>query len=167
MSHRHLIIGVALAGVATAAFAQAPQSLTRTTVSTELATSFKQADTNNNGSLSQAEIAAAETKANQARLAQFRTRLDQEFTKADTNRDGQLSKAEFTAAAAPPAPPVATGAELLANLDKNKNGSVSLDEFRNPQLAAFDSLDTNRDGTISDSERQAAPKPLSPGEPKG
>jgi hypothetical protein len=67
-----------------------------------------------------------------------------------------LSKAEFMAAA-PQAPATApNGANVLGQLDKNKDGKVSADEYRAPVLARFDALDTNHDGVISATERQAA-----------
>jgi len=88
----------------------------------------------------------------------LRTRVEGEFTKLDTNHDGQLNKAEFMAAApqAPTAKP--TGTDALAQLDKNKDGKVSPDEYRAPMLARFDAMDSNHDGTLSAAERQAAAK---------
>ena len=44
----------------------------------------------------------------------------------------------------------------MAQLDKNKDGKISTDEYRAPVLARFDRADTNKDGTISATERQAA-----------
>jgi Ca2+-binding EF-hand superfamily protein len=82
--------------------------------------------------------------------------MDAEFTKLDTNRDGQLSKAEFMAAA-PQGPAAApSGANIVAQLDKNKDGKISLDEYRARLLTPFDRVDSNHDGTLSATERQAA-----------
>ena len=61
--------------------------------------SFKTIDTNGDGALSQAELAAAESKGLQRQVASRRARVEAEFTKLDTNKDGALSKAEFMAAA--------------------------------------------------------------------
>ena len=122
----------------------------------QLEAQFKAVDTNGDGTLSAAEVGAAELKILQQRAAAVRQRLEAEFNKLDTNHDGQLSKAEFMAAA-PSAPTTApNGAPAVAQLDKNKDGKVSLDEYLAPRLAAFDKLDTNHDGTISAAERQAA-----------
>jgi Ca2+-binding EF-hand superfamily protein len=134
----------------------ANQAITRAAMIGSLDTSFKAADTNGDGVLTQAELAAAEGKIIERRVAEARERLDAEFNRLDTNHDGQLSKTEFMAAAptAPTTPP--TGSEVLAAFDKNHDGKVSLDEFRAPRLAAFDKLDTNHDGTISAAEREAA-----------
>ena len=49
-----------------------------------------------------------------------------------------------------------TALRLVGRLDANKDGKVSADEYRAPQLAAFDRIDTNKDGTLSQTERQAA-----------
>jgi Ca2+-binding EF-hand superfamily protein len=166
LSNRHFklaalaaIIAAAPAVAAAQAAGQAgaaPQTIARTTVVQDLGTSFKGVDTNGDGSLSQAEIAAAEARSIQRRVAQIRTELETEFTKADTNKDGQLSKAEFLAAG-PQAPPTApNGAEIVAQLDTNKDGKVTLAEFSADRLSAFDALDTNHDGTLSVAERQAA-----------
>ena len=72
---------------------------------------------------------------------------------------GSLDKNEFMAAA-PNSPATApNGAAILGQLDKNKDGRISADEYRAPQLAAFDRIDSNKDGTLSVAERQAvAPK---------
>jgi Ca2+-binding EF-hand superfamily protein len=128
----------------------------RTAVLKNLEGSFKALDANGDGTLSQAEIAAAEAKSQQQRVGVLRSRMDAEFTKLDTNKDGQLSKAEFLAAAPQKPAAAPNGANLLAQLDKNKDGKVSPDEYRAPILSRFDKVDANHDGTLSATERQAA-----------
>lgn len=135
----------------------APQAITRTALTKELDSTFKTIDTNGDGALSQAELAAAESKGVQNRVAALRSRMDAEFNKLDTNHDGQLSKVEFMVAA-PSAPTTApNGADALAAFDKNHDGKVTVDEFRASRLAMFDKLDTNHDGTITAAERDATP----------
>ncbi|HEY8592208.1 MAG TPA: EF-hand domain-containing protein [Sphingomicrobium sp.] len=147
-----------LAAQSAAGTQAAPAVPTRTQLVTMLDAGFKSLDTNNDGTLSQSEVAAAETKIIQTRVAQIRTRLEAEFTAADTNKDGQLSKAEFMAAA-PQAPATGpNGAEALARYDSNKDGKISAAEFRAPRVAAFDAIDTNKDGTLSSAERRAGQK---------
>ena len=172
MSNRYLVIAATFAAATAApALASAPaapartatpapaaqnQLPTRAQIIQNVAASFKTVDTNGDGVISQAELAAAEAKALQERVAIARQRVEAEFNKLDTNHDGQLSKAEFMAAAptGPATPP--NGADMMAQLDKNHDGKVTLDEFRAPTLARFDQIDTNHDGTISAAERQAA-----------
>jgi Ca2+-binding EF-hand superfamily protein len=164
VTHHRLLLAAALVAspaIATAAppvasnAKAAPQSLTKASLVSNLDAMFKAVDTNHDGAVNQSEIAAAEAREIQQRVAALRARVDAEFTKLDTNKDGQLSKAEFVAMT-PQAPETPNGAQALAKLDKNKDGKLSPDEFKSPHLTAFDKLDTNHDGTISESERQAA-----------
>jgi Ca2+-binding EF-hand superfamily protein len=141
-------------GKPAAAAAQAPP--TRAALQKNLDTTFKSIDTNGDGSLSAAELQAAEGKVQQQRIGAVRTRVEAEFTKLDTNKDGQLSKAEFMAVAPTKSTTQPNGANLLGQLDANKDGKISGDEYRAPILSRFDKLDTNHDGTISATERQAA-----------
>jgi hypothetical protein len=136
--------------------ANAQPAPTRAAVIKNLDATFKAIDTNGDGTLAQAELAAAEAKTLQNRQANVRSKVEGEFTKLDTNKDGMLSKAEFMAVAPKSAGTPGNGANLLAQIDKNKDGKVSPDEYRAPVLARFDRLDTNKDGTISATERQAA-----------
>ena len=146
----------AAAPKAAAPAAQPSQAITRAAMTKQLEAQFKAIDTNGDGTLSAAEVGAAELKILQQRAAAVRQRLEAEFNKLDTNHDGQLSKAEFMAAA-PSAPTTApNGAPVVAQLDKNKDGKVTVQEYEAPILSRFDSLDLNHDGVISDAERKAA-----------
>ena len=136
------------------AAAQTPP--TRAVLIKNMDSNFKAIDTNGDGALSQSELAAAEAKSVQQREAAMRTRMEGEFAKLDTNKDGSLSKAEFLAATPPASSGTPNGASILSQLDKNKDGKVSPDEYRTPVLSRFDALDTNHDGTLSATERQAA-----------
>jgi Ca2+-binding EF-hand superfamily protein len=150
------LVALGLAVPAISAPAPAPQTLpTRAALTKSADANFKAIDTNGDGVLSAAELTAAETKGLQQRLTAVRARLDTEFTKLDTNKDGQLSRTEFMAAA-PQTTGTPNGATLLTQLDKNKDGKITPDEYRAPILSRFDSIDTNHDGTISATERQAA-----------
>lgn len=173
MHYRHLPIAAliavsgawpALATVAAPA-AQAPaksapaaQAQTRANLLKLTDATFKAIDANGDGTLSAAELTAAEGKIQQQRIAQIRARAEAEFTRLDTNKDGSLSKAEFMAITPQSSPATPNGAALAGQLDKNKDGKVTLDEFRAPRLGMFDRIDTNHDGVISDAERQAIQK---------
>ncbi len=154
-----LTAAVAPAAAQAAKPAAAPTQVpTRANLVKQTDGSFKAIDTNSDGSLSAAELGVAEGKVQQQRIAQLRGRADAEFAKLDTNKDGQLSKAEFMAVAPTTSSAKPNGAAIVTTLDKNKDGKVTADEFRAPRLTAFDRLDTNHDGTLSQAERQAAQK---------
>ena len=173
MLHRNLCLAAAASLVASASLAAAPtparpgtaapkagaqqqQTPTRAGLLKSLDTNFKAIDPNGDGTLSSAELGAAEGKVQQRRIAAIRTRVDGEFTKLDTNKDGQLNKAEFMAAAPTTAPTPPNGAAIVTKLDSNKDGKVSADEYRAPMVNTFDRADANKDGTLSVAERQAA-----------
>lgn len=136
--------------------AQAQQAPNRAAVVRNLDTAYAAVDTNKDGNLSAAELAAAEGKVQQRRIAGLRTRYETEFTKMDTNKDGQLSKTEFMAAAPSASSATPNGAALVGRLDANKDGRVTAAEYKAPVLANFDKADANKDGVLSQAER--APK---------
>jgi Ca2+-binding EF-hand superfamily protein len=117
---------------------------------------FRELDTNKDGSLTKAEVDAAQARAQQRASAAIQQQVTQEFTRLDTDKNGQLSQAEFRAAARPIKIDPNAANEAMTNLDTNKDGKISADEYRRPILAQFDRFDTNKDGTISDAERKAA-----------
>lgn len=131
-------------------------TVTRADFTGKLTATFKLIDAGNHGSFTKADLQAFELKLRQQRAAAVRSRFEAEFNKFDINHDGQLSNAEFMAAA-PTGPATApNGSELLARMDKNHDGKVTLDEYRAPLLARFDAIDTNHDGVLSPAELQAA-----------
>jgi Ca2+-binding EF-hand superfamily protein len=118
---------------------------------------FQKVDLNNDRSLSKAEIDAAQARAQQQAAANIAQRMTQEFTKLDTDRNGQLSLAEFRAAAPAVRPANASASKsALERLDANKDGKITVEEYRAPILAGFDRVDTNKDGTITADERARA-----------
>jgi Ca2+-binding EF-hand superfamily protein len=152
---RLTIAPLMLVALASAASAQttASQPRTRAQVTQNLDAKFKLLDSNQDGSVTKAEMQAAEARAKQEAEARLATQADQSFAKLDTDKNGQLSLAEFKASL----PPVRTRPvdTVLQRFDSNKDGKVTLQEFGAPTLAVFDRFDTNKDGTISDQERNA------------
>jgi Ca2+-binding EF-hand superfamily protein len=144
---------------ASGAAAQAPalQPQKRADIAAKLEAEYKNVDSNGDGTLDAAEIQAAQAKAAQAASDALSKRLETEFVKLDTNNDKQLSLAEFKAAAA--ARPSNSPAEVMEQMDKNKDGKVTVEEYRDRALVAFDRLDTNKDGTVSVEEQRAAAAP--------
>ena len=135
--------------------AQAPKPVAKADFTKAVDGRFSALDTNKDGFVDKAEIAAAQAKVMQAAAAQQQQRLENDFKKLDTNKDNQLSLAEFKAVA-PPIRNTESADQTLAKLDSNKDGKISAQEFRAPQLAAFDKADANKDGTITPQEAQAA-----------
>lgn len=76
------------------------------------------------------------------------------FARMDTDRNGQLSIAEFERTAITPAPPNA--APILAQHDLNKDGRITIVEYRTAKLANFDRMDADKDGIVSVAEMKAA-----------
>ncbi len=147
----------------------AREPMTRTDVQTRVKTHFAEMDTNEDGAVTQAEIDAGRT----AKMAE---RHGEMFTKMDTDKNGSISRAEFDAHHAGMMQSGRGGMEgrrgmkhggrhgdmghmggrMFAMADANKDGKVTEAEATSAALAHFDKVDTDKNGTISDAERQAA-----------
>jgi hypothetical protein len=135
---------------------QPPHPVTRAQFIAKIDQSFNTIDTNHDGSISLAEIEAAQAKEMAQVRAALEAKLRAAFNQLDTNKDGQLSWAEFAAqsTAVKLSQPPAT--QVLQSLDANHDGKVSAAEFRASKLPAFDKADLNHDGTVTpDEERRA------------
>ena len=91
----------------------------------------------------------------EAELAEIKRKRDEAFAKLDTDGDGTITRAEFDERAKLPTIKDPDPKPFLAQFDKDKDGSISKDEFRAPTLANFERLDSNDDGALSTAERQA------------
>ena len=111
---------------------------------------FGKMDANHDKLVTRAEIEQYERAAN---LLQARAAAQALFAKMDTDRNGQLSPAEFEQMVTP-APPNPT--PVLAQHDLNKDGRITLVEFRTAKLANFDRMDSDKDGVVSVAEMRAA-----------
>lgn len=101
---------------------------------------FDTMDRDGNGEISQSEL----------------TEMGQErFRANDTNGDGQLDRAEMEAAAAKRTE--ARIERVLARLDANKDGTLSLEEMsaRHDTGRMFKRLDSDGNGTVSKAEFEA------------
>lgn len=134
---------------------RAPKQMNKADFIKTIDARFQAIDTNKDGSLTKAEIAAAQAKILQQAQAAQQQRLESEFKKLDTNKDNQLNLAEFKAAA-PPLRGSEASDQAVAQLDTNKDGKVSVQEYRAGPLASFDKTDSNRDGIVTAEELRAA-----------
>ncbi|HVR90443.1 MAG TPA: hypothetical protein VHG29_05055 [Novosphingobium sp.] len=170
---KKLMIGLSLAAMTVAgagvAYAQTGDgTTTRAEAQTRAATMFARMDANSDGKLDTADRAA-----HQAAM----------FARLDTDNSGSISPAEMTAghARSPAAAAGPDGAErghrsgghrmggshmggrghgggmmMMRMADTNHDQAVSQAEFTAKALQHFDSADTNKDGTLTRAERQAA-----------
>jgi hypothetical protein len=129
---------------------------------------FESMDTNNDGVVTRAEFDAFNAKrmaAFQERRARMQQRMAQR-TQPPVAPGVDMSTAPSSGA--PGAPGDGRGwrqgrggegkgrGDMFARLDTKGNGRLTAEEFAAPELARFDRVDTNHDGTISRQERDAA-----------
>jgi hypothetical protein len=107
-------------------------------------------------------------------LAEFKLGREVEFVRIDFNADGQLSEAEYLGEfegrlmqrIGKMADPEKRREELQRQmrqakvrfgvLDKDKNGSISLEEFQAAGLSMFNLHDRNKDGVVDDTDVKIA-----------
>jgi hypothetical protein len=135
--------------------ASAPKAVSRADFTKTIDNRFNAVDTNHDGSLSKAEIAAEQQRELQQASARINAQLETKFKQLDTNKDGQLTLREFLVAA-PPVRTAETPDQTLQKLDSNHDGKISTAEFRAPQLARFARSDANHDGVVTPAEENAA-----------
>jgi Ca2+-binding EF-hand superfamily protein len=87
-------------------------------------------------------------------VVEAQARVQALFSQLDADHNGQLSAAEFGKMAAAPPPP--NPAAILGPADFNRDGQVTLVEFRTLKLANFDRMDADKDGVVSVAEMKAA-----------
>ena len=175
------------AAISVPALAQQADSLSRDRLSASLDARFKLLDANGDGSFDKTEYLAARRKAEQAAAAMLKTMLSKEFAELDADKNGGVTAAEIDAKVNKPGTGKATVTRLdrnkdqkisvseysgqtgnisatantdqqLKGWDKDSNGRITLQEYKGTALARFDSLDANKDGTLTAAEDMAAQK---------
>jgi len=111
---------------------------------------FRKMDADKDGQVAKFEL---EQFQQQQAVAAAEARNRTQFVQLDTNKNGQLSPAEFAKLVT--APPTINAQPLLSRMDGNRDGQVSLVEYRAATLANFDRLDTDKDGTVTPPEMKA------------
>lgn len=111
---------------------------------------FAAMDTNKDGKVTSAEIeqfrqAKLDERARQANAARF--------NQLDKDKNSYLSLEEFSALVRPQ--PRVNAKPLVTRFDRNKDGMVSREEYRNGSLDDFNNRDVNKDGVLSPVEARA------------
>ena len=108
-------------------------------------------DVNKDGIVTKAELQADhERRAMTAAIAQARAL----FARFDTDRNGQLSADEFIRASVGQ-PKKQDVTAVMARLDTNRDSKVTIVEYRELTLAAFDRLDVDKNSVLSEAEQRA------------
>ena len=141
------------AGLSSAAISQpaANGNVPRTDYIAQMDLEFGKMDADKNGKVSRAEIEAYDRA---MAVATARARAQATFAQLDIDHNGQVNQTEFMKLVT--GTPPADGRPLIAKLDSNKDGQISLVEHRAGKLSYFDQIDTDKDGVVTIAEMRAA-----------
>ena len=150
---KYSAIAVCLGMIAASATAQEiAQPLERQQFIANMDAQFAQLDGDGNGMVVAAEVIASQRAATAAQALQ---RNQQIFAQLDTDGNGMVSAQEFAALVNVDAVPV-DPAPLMNQFDADRDGIITLIEYRVGTQANFDRIDTDRDGIVTDVEMRAA-----------
>lgn len=113
---------------------------------------FARLDGDGSGFVTAEEIVAAQRSAAQAEALRQNQAV---FARLDTDGNGMLSQQEFAALANPGAIPV-DATPLMQQFDGDRDGTITLIEYRVTTQANFDRVDGDRDGIVTPMEMRAA-----------
>lgn len=139
--------------------AEESKPMTRAEISEKLDADYADLDGDKDGKVTPEEINRRLVKSAEADLEEIRKKRDETFARLDANGDGSISREEFDEKAKLPTIKEPDAKPFLDQFDKDKDGTISRDEFRAPTLTNFDKLDANKDGTLSPAERDATSAP--------
>ena len=155
---KHLTLSLAVLAVSVPVAAQqqtaqqVAQPIARTEFIAQMDAEFQRLDRDSSGVILPAEIVATQREV--ARTEAIRQN-QAVFSGLDKDRNGALSPQEFAALANPDAIPVSAD-PLMQQFDTDKDGSITLVEYRIATQANFDRIDSDRDGVVTPVEMQAA-----------
>src|SRR5215469_5239862 len=135
------------------ALIQAPTGNAPANASSQIAQHlFSQIDTNGDGSISQSELEQAVTAAGGTTQA-----ADALYAQLDPNNTGSVSEQTFAQGLQPPSPSGNTAQDALASLLQPTNApTTQASPFAQLAQTLFSQIDTNGDGSISQSELEQA-----------
>ena len=139
------------AGAAPAASTAAAAPVPRGTFIATMDAEFRRIDADKNNVLTRKEI--EDFQRSVAVLAAQR-RNAALFQALDKDKNGSLTAGEF--AGLPMNIPRANAAPILGQTDSNRDGQVTLIEYRAGKLVNFDRMDSDKDGIVSPTEMRAA-----------
>lgn len=135
-----------------AAPAAADQPLARAEFIRQMDAEFRRFDGDGNGMVKADELAASQRK---SALADALRQNQAIFASLDKDRNGSLSANEFAGLVNPGAIAV-DPSPLMGQLDSDRDGTVTLVEYRIVTQGNFDRIDTDRDGVVTPAEMRAA-----------
>ena len=159
-----MLAAVPAAGLAQAAEPEAKdktdveQPVTKAEISAKLDSDYADMDADKDGKVTAAEIDARLVKSAEAKIELIKKERDAAFAKLDINGDGNISRAEFDEKAKLPTAKEPDAKPVLERFDADKDGAITLEEFRTPTLANFAKMDANHDGTVTPAEARAPEK---------
>jgi Ca2+-binding EF-hand superfamily protein len=130
----------------------AEKAITKDEISAKLDADYADMDADKDGKVTAAEIDARLVKSAEAKVEEIKKERDAAFAKLDANGDGNISRAEFDEKAKLPTIKKPDPAPFLAKFDADKDGAITLEEFRGPTLANFAEMDRDHDGTVTPAE---------------
>ena len=150
-------VAAILVAISTAATAQQAQQtgappITRADFIAQMDAEFHRLDRDNSGVIMPEEIVATQREAARAEALRQNQAV---FAGLDKDRNGVLSPQEFAALANPDAISVSAD-PLMKQFDTDKDGAITLVEYRIATQANFDRIDSDRDGVVTPVEMQAA-----------
>ena len=146
-------VGALTASAAPAIAQQDPaQPLQRQQFIAQMDAEFQRLDGDGNGMVVPAEIANSQRAAAQAQALRQNQAI---FAELDTDRNGTLTLQEFARLVNVDAVPV-DPSPLMNQFDSDKDGIITLVEYRVATQANFDRIDTDRDGIATEVEMRAA-----------
>ena len=151
-----ILLPAALFTLGSAALAQQPaandEPLSRSDFIAQMDAEYARYDGDSNGVLTREEIVSTQRQAARNEALRQNARV---FAGLDSDGNGVLTSAEFAALANPDAIPVDAG-PMLNQFDSDKDGVITLVEYRIATQGNFDRIDSDRDGIVTTMEMRAA-----------